>query len=226
MARPKKEVSEEKAENKDLKYDLSMIDAALSKTKQDIGEDSVIKINELKDYYRIPSRSPTLGYVFGGGGTANPIIIELYGPESAGKTLVAENILADFQREGNFVAFVDAEYSFNAKYAEIQGLDTSSDKFALVQPNCGEDAFTAIINLAKTGQVRCIAIDSVAALVPQAELAAEMTNMQMGALARMMGKGLRKAWGIAAKNNCTLIFLNQIRMKIGCIGPDTLLDIE
>jgi recombination protein RecA len=227
MARPKKEdVVTTQVENKNSNINLGKINEALSNIKKQIGESSVVKINEIKDYYRIPSRSPTIGYVFGCGGTANPIIIELYGPESAGKTLVAENILADFQRCGHFVAFVDAEYSFNAKYAEIQGLDTSEEKFALVQPDCGEDAFTAIINLAQTGQVRCIAIDSVAALVPQAELNGEMTDQQMGAMARMMGKGLRKAWAIAAKNNCTLIFLNQIRMKIGCIGPDTLLDIE
>lgn len=223
MAKRKEEavVTETKSEN--LKYDLSKIDVALTKIKKEIGESSVISIGELKDYKRISSKSPTIGYVFGGGGTPNPIIIELYGPESAGKTLVAENILADFQREGHFVGFVDAEYSFNAKYAEIQGLDTSPQKFALVQPDCGEDAFTAIINLAETGQVRCIAIDSVAALVPQAELNGEMTDQQMGALARMMGKGLRKAWAIAAKNNCTLIFLNQIRMKIGVIfgSPET-----
>lgn len=215
MAKRKEEAVESKGEN--LKYDLSKIDVALLKTKKEIGESSVISIGELKDYNRIPSKSPMIGYVFGGGGTANPIIIEIYGPESSGKTLIAENILADFQREGHFVGFIDAEYSFNAKYAEIQGLDTSSQKFALVQPDCGEDAFTAIINLAETGQVRCIAIDSVAALVPQAELNGEMTDQQMGALARMMGKGLRKAWAIAAKNNCTLIFLNQIRMKIGVI---------
>lgn len=223
MARPKKDEAVVTETKSDLKYDLSKIDAALAKTKKEIGESSVISIGELKDYKRIASRSPTIGYVFGGGGTANPIIIELYGPESAGKTLVAENILADFQREGHFVGFVDAEYSFNAKYAEIQGLDTSPEKFALVQPDSGEDAFTAIINLASTGQVRCIAIDSVAALVPQAELNGEMENMQMGALARLMGKGLRKAWAIAAKNNCTLIFLNQIRMKIGVImgNPET-----
>ena len=144
--REEEENTETKSEN--LKYDLSKIDVALLKTKKEIGESSVISIGELKDYNRIPSKSPMIGYVFGGGGTANPIIIEIYGPESSGKTLIAENILADFQREGHFVGFIDAEYSFNAKYAEIQGLDTSSQKFALVQPDCGEDAFTAIINLA------------------------------------------------------------------------------
>lgn len=203
--------------------DLSKIDAALLNIKKSIGEDSLISIDEIKDYTRVPSRSPVIGYVFGGGGTPTPTIIELYGPESAGKTLVAENILADFQRKGGFVAFVDAEFSFNSKYAAIQGLDCSKEKFALVQPNSGEDAFTAIEALASSGQVRAIAIDSVAALVPQAELNGEYQDAQMGAQARMMGHGLRKVWAIASKNNCTLIFLNQIRMKIGVMfgNPET-----
>jgi len=213
------------APSKKGEIDLSKIDVALLNLKKTIGDDSIVSINEIRDYNRIPSRSPVIGYVFGGGGTPNPVIIELYGPESAGKTLVAENILADFQREGSFVGFIDAEFSFNSKYAAIQGLDCSPEKFALIQPNSGEDAFAAAEALAGSGQVRAIAIDSVAALVPQAELNGEYSDAQMGAQARMMGHGLRKLWGIAAKNNCTLIFLNQIRMKIGCIGPDTLLDI-
>ena len=220
-----KKKNEEEKKSK-LSYDLSMIDTALESIEKDLGEGVVIKLDEAVDIKRIPAKSPTLGYILGCGGTPLPAIIELYGPESAGKTLIAENILADFQNEGHFVAFVDAEYSFNSLYAEIQGLDTSPEKFKLIQPDSGEGAFTAIERLAATGQVRAIAIDSVAALVPTAELNAEMQNQQMGAQARMMGKGLRKVWGIAAKNNCTLIFLNQIRMKIGCVGPDTLLDIE
>jgi recombination protein RecA len=134
--------------------------------------------------------------------------------------------MADFQNEGKFVAMVDAEFSFDAKFAKIQGLDVSPDKFKLFQPNCGEDAFTIVEKLAESGQVSCITVDSIAALVPTAEMNAEMTSQQMGAQARMIGKGLRKIAGICSKNKCTIIFINQLRMKIGCIGPDTLLDIE
>lgn len=221
MAKKKEETIEKKSVN--YSYDLSKIDTALLAIKKSIGEDSIVSVDEVKDCARVPSRSPVIGYIFGGGGTPTPTVIELYGPESAGKTLVAENILADFQRQGHFVGFVDAEFSFNTKYASIQGLDCSPEKLALIQPNSGEDAFAALELLAGSGQVRAIAIDSVAALVPQAELNGEYSDSQMGAQARMMGHGLRKLWAIAAKNNCTLIFLNQIRMKIGVVygSPET-----
>lgn len=230
MAKRKEEAVETKSEN--LKYDLSKIDSAILSIKKELSEDTVIDVGVVTEMPRTPTRSPTIGYIFGSGGTPHGKIIELYGPESSGKTLVAENIMADFQREGKFVAMVDAEFSFDAKYAQVQGLDVSKEKFALFQPNCGEDAFTIVEKLASTGQVSCITVDSIASLVPTAEMNGEMTDQQMGAQARMIGKGLRKVAGICSKNNCTLIVLNQLRMKIGvifgnpeCVTPDTYVDI-
>ena len=203
--------------------DLSKIDFAIAEIKKQLGDDVVIDVTSIPDIPRVPTRSPVIGYIFGAGGTPIGRIIELYGPESAGKTLIAQNIMADFQREGKFVAMVDAEFSFSAKYAQIQGLDVSPAKFRLFQPNAGEDAFTIVEKLAESGQISCITVDSIAALVPQAEMEGEMTDAQMGAQARMIGKGLRKIAGICAKNNCTIIFLNQLRMKIGVMfgNPET-----
>ena len=222
MAKRKEEENVEvKSEN--LKYDLSKIDSAILSIKKELSEDTVIDVGVVTEMPRTPTRSPTIGYIFGSGGTPHGKIIELYGPESSGKTLVAENIMADFQREGKFVAMVDAEFSFDAKYAQIQGLDVSKEKFALFQPNCGEDAFTIVEKLASTGQVSCITVDSIASLVPTAEMNGEMTDQQMGLQARMIGKGLRKVAGICSKNKCTLIVLNQLRMKIGVMfgNPET-----
>ena len=232
MAKRKEEENVE-VESENLKYDLSKIDSAILSIKKELSEDTVIDVGVVTEMPRTPTRSPTIGYIFGSGGTPHGKIIELYGPESSGKTLVAENIMADFQREGKFVAMVDAEFSFDAKYAQVQGLDVSKEKFALFQPNCGEDAFTIVEKLASTGQVSCITVDSIASLVPTAEMNGEMTDQQMGAQARMIGKGLRKVAGICSKNKCTLIVLNQLRMKIGvifgnpeCVTPDTYIDID
>ncbi len=224
MAKQKKEDSvNTEVKNESYAYDLSKIDLAMIEIKKALGDDVIIDVTKIPEIPRVKTRSPIIGYVFGAGGTPVGRIIELYGPESAGKTLVAENIMADFQREGKFACFVDAEFSFDAKYAQIQGLDVSPDKFRLFQPNAGEDAFTIIEKLAESGQVGIITVDSIAALVPQAEMEASMENQQMGAQARMIGKGLRKIAGICAKNNCTIIFLNQLRMKIGVMfgNPET-----
>lgn len=218
-----KDKAEDVKKSENLKYDLSKIDAAILDIKKEIGEDCIIDVSSVPDIPRVHSRSPMIGYIFGAGGTPEGRFIELYGPESAGKTLVAENIMADFQREGKFAAFVDAEFSFSAKYAQVQGLDVSPDKFRLFQPNTGEDAFTIVEKLAESGSVGIITVDSVAALVPRAEMEGEMTDQQMGAQARMIGKGMRKIASACAKNNCTIIFLNQLRMKIGVMmgNPET-----
>ena len=215
MARPKKDEAVVTETKSDLKYDLSKIDAALTEIKKQIGTDSIINVGSIETIPRVPCRSPTIGYIFGAGGTPMGKIIELYGPESAGKSLVAQNIIADFQRIGKFAAYIDLEYSFDPKYAAIQGVDCSPEKFALIQPNSGEDAFTAVERLAESGQVGVIVFDSIAAAVPKAELEGEMTDAQMGAQARLMGKGLRKVTAVLGKNNCCLVLINQTRSKIG-----------
>lgn len=204
-------------------FTSSAIDAALFKIKKELGEDVVIDINNIPEIPRVKCKSPTLGYIFGMGGTPEGRIIELYGPESSGKSLLAQNIIADFQAAGKFAAYIDMEFSFSTKYAAVQGVDCSPEKFKLLQPNCGEDAFTIVEALAESGQVGVIVMDSIAAMVPKAELEGEMTSQQMGAHARMMGKGLRKITAVCAKNNCTLILINQIRMKIGVMfgSPET-----
>jgi recombination protein RecA len=205
------------------KLDFDALDKAFEEIKKSVGEDAIIDSENVLKIPRIPAKSPTLGWILGGGGTPEGRIIEIYGPESAGKSLLAQNIGADYQRAGKFVTYIDAEYSFDPEYANIQGLSVKKDQFRLFQPNTCEDAFTIAEKLASSGQVGLIIMDSLAAMVPQAELEGEMTDQQMGLQARVIGKGLRKLTGILGKTGTTIILINQLRMKIGVMfgNPET-----
>lgn len=205
------------------KLDFDALDKAFEDIKKEIGEDVIIESEEVKRIPRIPSKSPTLGWILGGGGTPEGRIIEIYGPESAGKSLLAQNIGADYQRAGKFVSYIDAEYSFDPEYANIQGLSIKKDQFRLFQPNTCEDSFTIAEKLASSGQVGLIIMDSLAAMVPKAELEGSMEDQQMGLQARVIGKGLRKLTGILGKTGTTIILVNQLRMKIGVMfgNPET-----
>ncbi|MBD3216581.1 MAG: recombinase RecA [Candidatus Lokiarchaeota archaeon] len=156
-----------------------------------------------------------------GKGVPKGRIIEIYGEESSGKTSLATYILAQLQAQGETVAFIDAEHSFSADHSENLGLDV--DSLYYVDPESGEQALDLAEQLVITGEVSAIVIDSVAALVPQAELDGDMGKAHMGVQARLLGQGLRKIIGHAKKNNTTLIFINQVRMKMGVMygSPET-----
>jgi recombination protein RecA len=215
----KKEQSVEKKEEK-LNFDFNVINGAISSLKKTMGEDIFVNAEEKIDWDRVPTSSPTLGWIFGKGGTPVGGILEFIGPESGGKTLIAQNIVADFQRAGKFAVYIDTEYSFNPEYAKIQGVDISNSKFALLHPDTGEDAFEAAIELAKTKQVGIIVVDSLATCLPTAEDNGTMTDQQMGAQARMIGKGLRKLLPAAGKSGTTIILVSQWRSKIGVVFGD------
>jgi recombination protein RecA len=218
-----KKEKDTKSEKSSVNFDFTTISSALNQLKKDMGQDVCLDTEKNVTWERVPSKSPTIGRIFGKGGTPRGAIIELYGPESGGKTLIADNIVADFQHAGYFPVYIDTEYSFSPEYARIQGVDISNDKFALLHPDTGEDAFEAAIKLVQTKQVGIVVIDSLATCLPESEENGTMKDQQMGAQARMIGKGLRKLLPVAGKNKCTIILINQIRMKIGVMfgNPET-----
>lgn len=170
----------------------------------------------------VPTGMPTFDNdVLGCGGVPDGRVIEIFGPESSGKTTTSLHIISRYQKAGKIAAFIDAEHALDLLYAGTLGVDT--DNLILNQPNSGEQALDIALELVKSGAVGVIVIDSVAALVPEAELAGEMTDQQPGLQARMMSKAMRKLVGEAYRNKVTLIFINQIREKIGVMfgNPET-----
>ena len=147
-----------------------------------------------------------------GGGYPEGRVIEIYGPESSGKTTIALHAIAEIQKRGEVAAFIDAEHALDPHYAKVLGVNT--DELILSQPDYGEQALQIAEELAKTGAVKLIVIDSVAALVPRAEVEGDMGDSYMGLQARMMSQGLRKLTSVLAKTGTMCIFINQIRMKI------------
>ncbi|MEI7478025.1 MAG: recombinase RecA [bacterium] len=156
-----------------------------------------------------------------GGGYPEGRVVEIYGPESSGKTTVALHAIAQIQKRGETAAFIDAEHALDPQYARVLGVDV--DNLLLSQPDYGEQALQIAEELAKTGAIKLIVIDSVAALVPKSEVEGDMGDSHMGLQARMMSQGLRKLTSILAKTGTTVIFINQIRMKIGIMfgNPET-----
>ena len=212
---------------------LKALGLAQEQINKQFGDGAIRRLGDTKtvDVELVSSGSLSLDLALGGGYPKGRII-EIYGPESAGKSLLAQNIGADYQRAGKFVTYIDAEYSFDPEYANIQGLSVKKDQFRLFQPNTCEDSFTIAEKLASSGQVGLIIMDSLAAMVPKAELEGSMEDQQMGLQARVIGKGLRKLTGILGKTGTTIILINQLRMKIGvmfgnpeCVTPDTVVEI-
>lgn len=156
-----------------------------------------------------------------GGGVPNGRIIEYYGAESSGKTTLALHNIIEYQKDNKKCAFVDAEHSFDKGYAKAIGVNTK--ELLVSQPDCGEDAFTVIEALVQSGVVKCIVVDSVAALTPKAEIEGDFGDSKMGLHARLMSQAMRKLTGISHRNDCTLIFINQTRDKIGVMygNPET-----
>jgi recombination protein RecA len=204
-----------------MAVDFSKLDKAFKGIEKEFGKGMVIDKEEFENIQRVPSSSPLLQHITGGGYPRGKII-EIYGPESSGKSLIAQHIGKDFQAVGEFVGYIDMEFSFQYDFAEKIGLDTSEKKFKLFQPDSAEKAFTIAEEITKAG-VGLIVFDSVATMTPDAEMSAGYSDQQMGSQARVMGKGLRKLASILSKNGTTVIFINQIRMKIGVMfgNPET-----
>ena len=181
------------------------------------GKGSVMKLGERPDvsYDIIHSGSLLIDNVLGIGGYPKGRIIEIYGPESSGKTTLALSAIAECQKAGGRAAFVDAEHAIDPNYAQKLGVDT--DELILSQPDHGEQALEIVEMLARSEAIDIIVVDSVAALVPQSELDGEMTDSNVGAHARLMSKAMRKLAGVLNKSNCTVIFINQLREKVGVI---------
>jgi recombination protein RecA len=169
----------------------------------------------------IPSGSLALDEALGVGGYPRGRIVEIFGPESSGKTTLTLHAIAEVQRAGGIAAFIDAEHAFDLRYAKSIGIDLG--KLLISQPDCGEQALEIAESLTRSGAVDLIVVDSVAALVPKAEIEGDMGDSHMGLQARLMSQALRKLTAIAHKTNTTLIFINQLRQKIGVVfgSPET-----
>ena len=199
------------------------LDETLKIIQKTYGQGSIMKLGDKQnvDVDVIPSGSIALDYILGVGGYPKGRVIEIYGPESSGKTTFALHAIAEIQKKDGKAAFIDAEHAIDPLYA--QNLGVNIDELILSQPDSGEQALEITEMLAKSGAIDLIVVDSVAALVPQAELNGEMGDAQVGLQARLMSKALRKLTAVLNKSNCTIIFINQLREKVGILfgNPET-----
>ena len=199
------------------------LDETLKLIQKTYGQGSIMKLGEKQnvDVDVIPSGSIALDYILGVGGYPKGRVIEIYGPESSGKTTFALHAIAEIQKKNGKAAFIDAEHAIDPLYA--QNLGVNIDELILSQPDSGEQALEITEMLAKSGAIDLIVVDSVAALVPQAELNGEMGDAQVGLQARLMSKALRKLTAVLNKGSCTIIFINQLREKVGILfgNPET-----
>ncbi len=199
------------------------LDDALKQIEKKFGKGSIMRLGDRPavDVDVIPTGSLTLDAALGIGGYPKGRIIEIYGPESSGKTTLTLHAIAECQKQGGKAAFIDAEHAIDPVYAKNLGVDV--DELILSQPDSGEQALEIAEMLVRSGVIELVVIDSVAALVPQVELDGEMSDQNMGLQARLMSKALRKLSGIMNKTNCTVIFINQLREKIGVMfgNPET-----
>ena len=196
---------------------------AIEKIEKDFGKGAIMKLGDKPavSVETIPTGSLALDVALGVGGIPRGRIIEVYGPESSGKTTLAQHIVAECQKKGGIAAFVDAEHALDPEYARNLGVNI--DELLISQPDTGEQALDITEELVRSGAVDIIVVDSVAALVPKAEIEGSMEDQQMGLQARLMSKALRKLTGIIGKTNTTVIFINQLRQKIGVMygNPET-----
>ena len=199
------------------------LQTALSQIDKNFGKGTVMRLGDRPEMNveAIPTGSLALDAALGIGGVPKGRIIEIYGPESSGKTTLALHILAEAQKRGGEVAFVDAEHALDPVYAAALGVDT--DNLLVSQPDTGEQALEITDALVRSGAVDAVVVDSVAALTPRAEIEGEMGDSHVGLQARLMSQALRKLAGTIAKTNCVVIFINQLRMKIGVMygNPET-----
>ncbi len=202
---------------------LKVLQATIDKLEKTYGKGTVMKLSDEKvvDVAAIPTGSLGLDIALGVGGIPRGRIVEIYGPESSGKTTLAMHCIAEAQKLGGIAAFVDAEHAFDKSYAEKLGIDT--ENLLISQPDSGEQALEITEHLIRSGAIDIIVVDSVAALVPKAELEGEMGDSKMGLQARLMSQALRKLTGTINRTGCCCIFINQLRDKIGVMfgSPET-----
>ncbi|MEG1747389.1 MAG: recombinase RecA [Oscillospiraceae bacterium] len=214
MAQDKKKTVETAAPATDRKKAL---DTALAQIEKDYGKGAIMRLGENAGIVvdAIPTGSLSLDLALGIGGVPKGRMIEIFGPESSGKTTLALHIVAEAQKKGGEVAYVDAEHAMDPSYAKALGVDI--DSMLISQPDTGEDALQIVEMLVRSGAVDVVVIDSVAALVPRAEIEGDMGDSHVGLLARLMSQALRKLAGSISKTNCIVIFINQLREKVGVV---------
>ena len=199
------------------------LESALQQIEKSFGKGSIMRLGDdvVLPIEVIPSGSLGLDYALGVGGVPRGRVTEIYGPESSGKTTMALHVVAEAQKLGGIAAFIDAEHAFDAKYARALGVDV--DNLLISQPDTGEQALDIAETLVRSGAIDIIVIDSVAALVPRAEIEGEMGDAHMGLQARLMSQALRKLTAVISKSKTAVVFINQIRMKIGIMfgNPET-----
>ncbi len=203
---------------------IKALDAALAQIEKQYGKGSVMKLGDKSANMNIevvPTGSLSLDLALGLGGMPRGRIVEIYGPESSGKTTVALHVVAEVQKKGGIAGFIDAEHALDPAYAANIGVDI--DNLYISQPDNGEQALEITETMVRSGAVDVIIVDSVAALVPKAEIDGEMGDSHVGLHARLMSQALRKLTGIISKSNCVVIFINQLREKVGVMfgNPET-----
>ena len=208
----------------DQKERNKAIDIAVGQIEKQFGKGSIMRLGQRHSVGPIPSISTgsiSIDYALGIGGLPRGRVTEIYGPESSGKTTLALQVIAEAQKSGGMAAFVDAEHALDAQYAQKLGVDL--ENLLVSQPDNGEQALEIVEVLIRSNSVDVVVVDSVAALVPKAEIEGEMGEAQMGLQARLMSQALRKLTGVVSKSNTTLIFINQLREKIGVMfgNPET-----
>lgn len=211
------------AADKEKAAKLKALQLTLDKLDKTYGKGSVMKLGDVvtEDIDAISSGSLGLDLALGVGGYPRGRVIEIYGPESSGKTTLTLHAIAEAQKAGGIAAFIDAEHAFDKFYAENLGVDI--DNLIISQPDHGEQALEIAENLIRSGAIDIVVIDSVAALTPKSEIEGEMGDSKMGLHARLMSQALRKLTGTISKTKCTVIFINQLREKIGVMfgNPET-----
>lgn len=203
---------------------LKALDAALGQIERQFGKGAVMKLGDPSvqmNVETIPTGSLSLDLALGLGGIPKGRIIEIYGPESSGKTTVTLHMIAEVQKRGGIAGFIDAEHALDPVYAKNIGVDI--DNLYISQPDCGEQALEITETMVRSGAVDIIVVDSVAALVPKAEIDGDMGDSHVGLQARLMSQALRKLTAVISKSNCTVVFINQLREKVGIMfgNPET-----
>ena len=222
MAKDDKLTRDERPTTKEEK--LKALDAAISHIEKQYGKGSVMKLGDNSAHMNVeavPTGSLSLDLALGIGGLPKGRIIEIYGPESSGKTTVALHAVAEVQKRGGIAGFIDAEHALDPVYEKNIGVDI--DNLYISQPDCGEQALEIAETMVRSGAVDIVIVDSVAALVPKAEIDGDMGDSHVGLQARLMSQALRKLTSIVSKSNCIVIFINQLREKIGVMfgNPET-----
>ncbi len=223
MAEKKKAAKEAVAKPQNAEEKAKALQAAIQHIEKQYGAGAVMRLGQAADYHvdAVPTGSMTLDMALGIGGVPKGRIIEIYGPESSGKTTVALQIVAESQKMGGNAAFIDVEHALDPVYAEALGVNI--DDMLVSQPDSGEQALEIAEALVRSGAIDCIVIDSVAAMVTKAEIDGEMGDTHVGLLARLMSQAMRKLTSVISKSNCVAIFINQVREKIGVMygNPET-----